>query len=221
VPADDSGVQPTPTAADPDGIVHVGRQPIYDRDGVVLAYELLFRGSVRDLKAARRDATATRQVVDAVFTHIGLTALVGDRPCFINLTREFLVGDLELPFDGNQVGLEIVPGIIVDDTVRAGIATLVDRGYCVAVDDFVYPDGRETLLPLATYVKVDMLEADSDTLARTLAHCRRYAHLHLIATRLETPAHLTLAMDLGFEMFQGNALGRPHIISTRISSRTG
>lgn len=206
--------------SDPDCTVHVGRQPIYDRDGSVVAYELLFRQTAYDSHAAQRDAAATRQVVDAVFTHIGLTTLVGDRACFINLTREFLVGDLDLPFDGSQVGLEVMPEIVVDDAVLAGVATLVDRGYCIAVDAFVLRDGREGLLPLATYVKVDMLDADAAVLARTVAFCRRYPHLHLVATRLATAQHVTLAIDLGFELFQGNALGSPHVISTRFAALT-
>jgi c-di-GMP-related signal transduction protein len=194
-------------------IVHVGRQAICDRDGAVVAYELLFRRTRLDRHASQRDADATRYVLDAVFAHIGLAELVGDRACFINLTREFLIGDLELPFDGDQVGLEIIPGVQVDDAVLAGVRELVDRGYCIAVDNFVWGDGREALLPLATYAKIDMLYADLEALNTTITQCRRFPHLYLIATRLATARHLTLAMDLDFEMFQGNVLGRPHLIS--------
>ena len=89
-------------------LVHVGRQPIFDRAGDVVGYELLFRGSLDAVEAARRDTYATSQVIVNAFTEFGIAEVVGDRPCFINLTREFLVGDLPLPFGPEQVVLEVL-----------------------------------------------------------------------------------------------------------------
>jgi EAL and modified HD-GYP domain-containing signal transduction protein len=47
-----------------------------------------------------------------------------------------------------------------------------------------------------------------------VADCRRHGHLQLVAERLETPDALRLAFTLGFELFQGDILGRPHVNST-------
>ena len=44
-------------------LVHVGRQPIFDRGGEVVAYELLFRGSADAVEAGRRDTYATSHVI--------------------------------------------------------------------------------------------------------------------------------------------------------------
>jgi EAL and modified HD-GYP domain-containing signal transduction protein len=195
--------------------IHVGRQPVYDRLGDVVGYELLFRGSAEASSASRRNAFATSQVIVTAFTEFGLDQLVGDRPCFVNLTREFFVGDLPVPFDYGQTVLEVLENIIVDDEVQSGIRELVDRGYTIALDDFVWNENTARLLPIATYVKLDMLDNDVDMLRETVRKCREYPNISLVAERLETEDRLALAFELGFEYFQGHILGRPHVISGR------
>jgi EAL and modified HD-GYP domain-containing signal transduction protein len=195
--------------------VHVGRQPVYDRIGDVVGYELLFRDTAEATSATNRGAFATTQVIVAAFTEFGLEQLVGDRPCFVNLTREFLVGDLPVPFDYGQTVLEVLETIRVDDKVYAGICDLVDRGYTIALDDFVWTEETARLLPLASFVKVDMLDADLETVRTCLRRCREYPGISLVAERLETEEQLALAVELGFDCFQGHVLGRPHVITTQ------
>jgi c-di-GMP-related signal transduction protein len=191
----------------------VARQPIYDRDGAVVAYELLFREGATDPAASRRDAHATARVLVAAFTEFGLDELSGGRVCFLNLTREFLTGALPLPFDCSQAVLEVLETTDVDDEVLAGVAALVEQGYTIALDDFVFGTSHERLLDLATYVKIDMLDADEAAVRSAVDGCRRHGHLQLIAERLGTPEALELAFSLGFEFFQGHVLGRPHVNS--------
>ncbi|GGQ82810.1 EAL and HDOD domain-containing protein [Couchioplanes azureus] len=193
--------------------IHVGRQPIYDRSGDVIAYELLFRDTSDAENASRRSAQATSRVIIAAFTEFGLAELAGSKACFVNVTREFLVGDLPVPFDANQAVLEIIETVHVDDTVVAGVQSLVDRGFTLALDDFVRGTESERLLDMVTYVKIDMLDTEAAETAETVRHCRKFPHLQLIAERLETEDQLQQAMELGFEYFQGHVLGRPHILS--------
>jgi EAL and modified HD-GYP domain-containing signal transduction protein len=192
----------------------VGRQPIYDRSGDVVAYELLFRDTGEATQASRRSADATSRVIVAAFTDFGLDELVGDRACFINVTREFLTGDLPIPFDSNQTVLEVIETVDVDEAVIAGVENLVGRGFTIALDDYT-PGAHDRLLPLATYVKVDILSAGADTVADVIRRCRDdYPNVQLIAERLETEEQLHRAFDLGFSFFQGHVLGRPHVVST-------
>ncbi|MEV4641975.1 HDOD domain-containing protein [Actinoplanes sp. NPDC049548] len=138
----------------------------------------------------------------------------------MNVTREFLVGDLPVPFDANQAVLEIIETVHVDDAVVDGVRSLVDRGFTVAFDDFVWGTESERLLEMVTFVKIDMLDAQAAEIAETVRHCRMFPHLQLIAERLETEDQLQCAMDLGFEYFQGHVLGRPHILSKASLSPT-
>ncbi|GAA2596554.1 EAL domain-containing protein [Dactylosporangium fulvum] len=197
----------------PSGAVHVGRQPIFDRHGDVHGYELLFRGDAGAVQADERGAFATSRVLITAFTEIGIESLCGRCLCFVNLTREFLVGDLPLPFDRDQVVLEILETVELDDDVVAAVAGLAGQGFRIALDDYVFGLGHEPLLELAAYVKIDVLGTPDEALAATVARCRRYHHLQLVAERLETPEHLSRARELGFDHFQGYVLGRPQVVS--------
>lgn len=194
-------------------LVHVGRQPIYDRVGDVVAYELLFRDAAEATRATQRSAEATGRVIVAAFTEFGIERLAGERACFINVTREFLVGEWPVPFVPDQSVLEIVETVDVDDAVIDGVQDLVRRGFTIALDDFTV-GAHERLLEFATYVKIDLLGVDPAVVAEAVRRCRRSPHVQLIAERLETPEDLQRAMDLGFDFFQGHVLGQPHVVST-------
>jgi c-di-GMP-related signal transduction protein len=200
---------PEPTAPP---LVHVGRQPIYDRTGDVIAYELLFRDSAAATRATERSAEATGRVIVSAFTEFGLDQLVGERACFINVTREFLTGEFPIPFDPDQSVLEVVETVQVDDAVVSGVRKLVEQGYTIALDDFTL-GMHERLLEFATYVKVDLLGVDPAVVAEAVQCCRAYPQIELIAERLETEDDLQRAMELGFTYFQGHVLGHPHVVS--------
>jgi c-di-GMP-related signal transduction protein len=213
--AADRGDVPIPTTpAPPAGqTVHVGRQPVYNRAGDVVGYELLFRGGGEDVTASRRNAYATSQVIVNAFTEFGLPELVGDHTCFINLTREFIVGELEVPFEPGQVVLEILESVEIDEEVLAGVTRLADYGYPIALDDFVWGLGHERLLHLTSYVKIDVLDGDEDRITTLVRNCREYPDIKLVAERVETPEHTEMAGRLGFDLVQGYAYGRTQVVS--------
>ncbi|GGN08262.1 hypothetical protein GCM10010109_16920 [Actinoplanes campanulatus] len=194
--------------------VHVGRQPIFDAAGAVVAYELLFRGRLDAVESGRQDTYATSAVMVNTFTEFGIAEVVGNRPCFINLTREFVTGRLPLPFDPDQVVLEVLETVDVDDEVIAGLTALTEAGYRIALDDFVWGSGHERLLGLASYVKLDLLDGDLSRLDEIVAACRQYPGIQLVAERLETEAQVALADHYGMELRQGYALSRPQVLST-------
>ncbi|GAA1499433.1 HDOD domain-containing protein [Dactylosporangium maewongense] len=198
--------------------VHIGRQALYDRHGHVAAYELLFRDGPEAMHASVRDSAATSRVIVEAFTAFGITELVGDRRCFINLTREFIVGELPLPFPPGSVGLELMADVAVDDEVLDGVGRLVEQGHRIAVDDFAGDASRARLLPFAHYVKVNMLAGDRAEIGAIAGQCRRFPRIRLVAQRVETQELLDLARKLQFQLFQGHVLSRPHLITTHTLS---
>jgi len=195
------------------GLVHIGRQPIYDRGGAVVAYELLFRGGRSAVAADQSDAYATTQVILNAFAEFGLEQVVGDRCCLLNMTREFLVGELPLPFEPDRVVLEVLETVEIDDEVIAGVAALADRGFKIALDDFVLGTGHERLLELASYVKLDVLGVDPSTIVTAVHEIRRHPDIRLLAERVETRSQLDAALDLGFDLFQGHIFARPQTLT--------
>ncbi|HEX5204867.1 EAL and HDOD domain-containing protein [Paractinoplanes rhizophilus] len=203
-----------PTVADGTPFVHVARQPIFDSTGDVVAYELLFRGRMDAVDAEARDSYATSQVMVNTFTEFGVDEVVGDRICFINLTREFLVGELPLPFAPDQMVLEVLETVAVDDDVVKGVATLVESGYRIALDDFVLGSGHERLLAYASYLKLDLLSGDLSHLDQIVELCRAWPGIQIVAEGIETPDLLKLCDSYGFELRQGYVLSRPQTLTT-------
>ena len=207
-----SGVKPS-ESADGTQLVHVGRQPIFDVHGDVVAYELLFRGSMDAVEAGRQDTYATSTVMINAFTEFGIGEVTGGRLCFINLTREFLSGELPLPFGPAQVVLEVLETVVIDDEVIAGITALAEAGYRIALDDFVWGSGHEKLFSLASFVKLDLLDGDLSRLDEIVAACRQFPGIRIVAERLETAEQVAIADAYGMELRQGYALSHPQVLT--------
>src|SRR4051794_14427551 len=151
--------------------VHVGRQAIHDLQGAVVGYELLFRsGPFADRSDQDGDA-ATSATILAAFSEFGAHALLADRPGFINLTQGFLKGTLPLPFGPDAAVLEVQETQNLDYDVIVGARRLVDAGYRLALDDFVFSPKVEPLLALADIVKIDVLKPSWDQVLRTVEGC--------------------------------------------------
>ena len=192
--------------------VYVGRHPIYDRKLNVVAYELLYRSSHQNFADISDGNKATSELLTAAFMSIGIEKIVGQKKAFVNLTREFLIGDFLLPLNQDQIVLEILEDIAVDDEVVAAMHRLRDDGYTLALDDFVLENNQLPLVELAHLVKIDIAVLSRDEL---VAHVDllRTKNVRLLAEKVETREELDLCMELDFDYFQGYFFCKPNIVS--------
>ena len=100
---------------------YVGRQPIYNQHLVVKAYELLYRNSDANWADVSDGNQTTSQVILNTLVEIGLHQLAGDSKAFINLTQDFVTGKHPLPFDNNQIVLEVLEDVEGNQEVIDGI----------------------------------------------------------------------------------------------------
>lgn len=193
--------------------VHIGRQPVFDRDGRVVGHELLFRD--RDVAHARitSGAAATAQVLLASFLDIGLTQLVGSGLAFVNLPRPYLVGDITLPVAPGQLVLEVLEDVGHDAELLLGVQRLRAQGHRLALDDFVLTPDSERLLPEVDIVKIDVLQ-HGDAVPDLVRVCHD-AGAVVVAEKVETPAQLRTCRDAGVEYYQGYLLQRPEVLRGR------
>ncbi len=206
-----AGTEPAPAANG--GRVHVGRQPIHALDLSLYGYELLFRDAPGALSAQVEDAdAATTSTILAAFAEFDLTELLGGRPGFINLTRAFLTGQLPVPFAPDAAVLEVLETVEIDAEVVAGATRLVERGYRLAMDDFIWHPAAEALLPIAQIVKIDVLGQSWAEVMATVERCRPHG-VTLLAERVEDEAMMARCRAEGFTLFQGYHLGRPQVLS--------
>jgi c-di-GMP phosphodiesterase len=191
----------------------VARQPIFDGRRKLVGYELLYRAHLGASTAAGGFSGA--QMSASTLVHglldIGLEALVGNVPAWVNCPRDMLVsGALEvLPTKG--VVLEVLETVEPDAEVIAAVQSLAARGYTIALDDFVGGEDWEPLLKVAKIVKFDVLPFNAATLRPQLQRMRKY-NVKILAERIEDQDVFNECTRMGFDFFQGYYFRKPEVV---------
>ena len=191
--------------------VFVGRQQIYDRDLNTIAYELLFRTSDVNRAAIVDGDVATSQLLINAVVEIGLENLVFGKPAFVNFTRNFLIGACEIPFDPDQLVIEVLEGIEPNREVIDALTKLREAGFTIALDDYVDSDNRQELLELADIIKIELPGYDHAKLAQEVRRLKKFP-LKLLTEKVETTEEFERCKALGIDYFQGYFLSRPQVV---------
>lgn len=190
----------------------LARQPIYDRQLRVFAYELLFRADSSDQANVPDGDQATSDVITSALMDIGLDNIVGPHLAFINMTRAFLTGALPAPLVKERVVLEVLEDIAPDDELISAVVHLVQEGFEVALDDFVYRPEFDPLLKIAKIVKLDVLALDPKQLEADVSLLRDF-DVMLLAEKVETYDDYKRCHAMGFDYFQGYFFCKPDILT--------
>jgi EAL and modified HD-GYP domain-containing signal transduction protein len=194
---------------------YVARQPVYDRDLNVVAYELLFRSGVAASEAIVIDAqAATGEAALTAVADIGLDVLVGGRRALVNVSRNFLLGEQVLALPPDRVSLEVLESVEPDAEVIARLHELAGRGYQIILDDFVLTRHTRKLLDVSGFVKLDVKDRDEEDVVRLVARLRAHP-VRLIAEKIERSEEFDACRRLGFDYFQGFVFGVPQLMTGR------
>jgi EAL and modified HD-GYP domain-containing signal transduction protein len=195
---------------------YLGRQAIFTADLELFAYELLYRNSAEN-RAVFDDAdAAVASTLLTALADLGLDAVAGDRPVFVNLTADYVLGRRPLPLVPGRVFLEVLEDVPATPEVLDALRRFRGRGYQIALDDFVVTPANQALLELADIVKVDVLRL-ADVRAQLPAQLAaiRAAGARPLAEKVESRADFDELRGLGFELFQGYFLEKPVVLQGR------
>jgi EAL and modified HD-GYP domain-containing signal transduction protein len=193
--------------------IFIGRQPILDREQQLYAYELLFRSGTQNRAEVTDDLAATATVLSHVFTELGLETALGPYLGFVNLDARMLASDMLELLPREKFVLEVLETVELTPAVIARCRELKDKGYTLALDDFVAFEARHRpLLDLADIVKVDLMGMDAAALEKTVRALRPWK-LRLLAEKVDDEAQVKMCSDLGFELFQGYYFAKPTLIA--------
>jgi EAL and modified HD-GYP domain-containing signal transduction protein len=191
--------------------VYIARQPIFNVHRKLFAYELLYRGTPEASLAKVNGERATTSLLSSAFLTEGVEVISESRPCFINFTEDLLLKQIPLSFPKNKVVVEVLENVRPTKPVIEACRILVNHGYTLALDDFVYYKALDPLIELAQIIKIDFRLTPVDTIHKTLYHLQRF-NLKLLAEKIETVEEFTKAFKLGFHYFQGYFFSRPESI---------
>ena len=192
--------------------IQVGRQAIFDRELEVFAYELLYRDAGGRCSFTDGDMASSLTVLNA-FMEIGLDRITGPYKAFINLTRPFFVDMPPIPFSRDRVVLEILEDVNVDEELLLGISSMAGHGFELAMDDYNFQPHLQPILPLVSYIKVEIQPGGMEELTRRMPELRATG-ARLLAEKVETVEQFEQLKALGFDYFQGYFFARPSIVRT-------
>jgi c-di-GMP-related signal transduction protein len=197
----------------------LGRQPILDRSQSIAAYELLFRSGHFEGATFEDDVFASTTVINHAFTELGVEAVLGKHPGFINLSAALLMSDVIELLPRGKVVLEILETVKVSDALINRCSELKARGYVLALDDFVGHEREFTpLLDLVDIVKVDVHRLTPQALESVTRRLQQ-VNRRLLAEKVDSREQADRCLELGYELFQGYYFARPSVITGRRLSR--
>ncbi|MEZ6196856.1 MAG: hypothetical protein R3F20_14200 [Planctomycetota bacterium] len=112
----------------------IGRQPLFDAQMDVRAYQLLAARSGDDGEAAPAPDVAAR--FWTTFIELGLEEVSSSQPAYLAVDRDFLLAGCATLFADERVAFEIPADLPLDPTLRTCIDRLVRDGYRFVLDDF-------------------------------------------------------------------------------------
>jgi len=192
----------------------VGRQPIYRDNLSFFAYELLWRHPELSEENLAKGDGATADVFLNTFLDIGLEQVVGQNLAFINITRNFFLNDFCSLLPASRVVLEVLEDIEPSEPLIQSIADLTEKGYRIALDDFVYKDHLRPLVELANTVKLDIHTLSWKEVQKQCEILRKF-NVKLLAEKVESYPEYQRCRDLGFDYYQGYFFCEPQIVGQR------
>jgi c-di-GMP phosphodiesterase len=189
----------------------VGRQPIFNRNMEVYAYELLYR-SGQDNKAIIKDGDqATVQVIINTLVEMGLDSIVGSAIAFINLTRNFIVGKYPIMLPSNRIVLEVLEDVKSDPQVLAALGDLHKNGFTIALDDVIDVERIKPFCNISQIVKFDLMQINRFELPE-MVNTAKACGFKTLAEKVETQADYNMCRRIGVDYYQGYFLCKPNIV---------
>lgn len=194
---------------------YVARQPIVDRAGRMVAYELLYRDGETSAARVDDDFSCTAEVVERTVGAIGLTTVLDGLDGYLNCTADFLHSAVPQILAGRRFVLEILESCELDSQLKKRCDALRAAGLRIALDDIVdiTPQIR-AFLPVVDIVKLEWPAIDPGK-AQTLVRDLKRAGKVVVAEKVDDHRQLQAAMDSGCDLIQGFYFSRPELLQAR------
>ena len=199
----------------------IGRQPILNRSGDIVAYELLFRSAGSENVAAVLDAShASANVIINTLSAFGLETILGPHRGFINLELDLLLSDSITILPKDRVVFELLETLQVTPELVARCRSLKADGFTLALDDHEYDPIYEELYTIVDIIKIDLLQSPVERLEEMVARFSPYK-ISLLAEKVETLEEYLRCRDMGFELFQGYYFAKPSVMEKKRFDASG
>jgi EAL and modified HD-GYP domain-containing signal transduction protein len=207
-----SDLNPATPGRDVTDVALVAKQPVFDLQGAVWGYELLFRDPSMAPGLGNKSAQAATSTVMIDGFSLLRPMLRGKQRFLINFTAEFLEQELPQVLPPEICVIEILETVEPTKSVLQGLASLKQQGYLLAVDDYIGQDSLHPFLPLVDIVKVDILELGQNAQIAKIANDLKAYKAMLLAEKVEDHETASFCREQGFSLFQGFFYSKPVVV---------
>ncbi len=199
--------------------MYIARQAIFDRTLNVYGYELLFRGGEHSYQFdAVTSISASASVIGGMF-ETGINQIVDDKIAFINFNKELLYTDVVELIEADRLVIEVLEDVVADDSLISRIKELREKGYKIALDDYMESCSTTSLLPYADIIKYDLIQTPLDRIKVEVQRALSLKKI-ILAEKVETEEEFIKAKSMGFHLFQGFFFSKPHLVAESNSHTT-
>ena len=194
----------------------VARQPIFDNQNRLFAYELLYRNSAQNSfpKQISDEVASGRVIFDSVLLH-NLEKLANGRPIFINLSTQGLLSQLPSFTDPNEVVIEITERTDCAPEVQDAVRKLRHRKYKFALDDYDGAEKWDAFLQEVDFIKLEVETPLEKTLQQIESVRKKHKNKKIIVERVEDYETYHTLKEAGCDYFQGYFFKRPEMLKLK------
>jgi c-di-GMP-related signal transduction protein len=188
------------------------RQPIFDRQQHVFAYEILCRSQQSGaLESFAGQADGTRILANS-FLLIGFNRITRGKKAFIRFSKESLRSGLEFGLPRDLLVIELLEDVEPEETLINACKQSKAEGHLVALGGSACrPACPAAFLGIIDFIKVNFQETNSED-RKAIVDLAAPQGIKVLADGLETRAAFTAAMAAGCSYFQGDFFSKPVII---------
>lgn len=188
------------------------RQPIFDKDMDVYAFDLLYGQSG---EGETPKSAASSQVMLNAFLDIGIEVISEDRLSVIKVTSDFVEERLPLPFPSGDVILELPDDVFKSENAVAALEGLASKGFKLA---FRADEPDADLEEHIQHIKhIDLLKVDlgiwpREQLEKIIPELLKQ-DVKILASSVNTREELAFCQELGIELYQGRFISEPAVVN--------
>lgn len=131
------------------------RQPIFNTENMVVAYEFLYRNEVTD--DISNDLEKTVDVLTNVNTFFFDYSIDTSKKMFLNFDRNLLLDNIMDILSPTEHVIEILETVEEEKIIINRLKQLKRAGFRIAIDDYKVGYKNEEFIDLSDYIKVDFM----------------------------------------------------------------
>lgn len=121
---------------------YLARQPIFDRNQMVIGYEIVYRSSINapGTEDKEYDEATSRLLLNS-YLDVGMDSLLGGHIAFINFDKNLVLRDSPLLLNKSTTVIQITSDVVPDDDFIDKIKIFKADGYLISLANFTsnYP----------------------------------------------------------------------------------